>query len=50
MIVGDRHSPANALVAETGLHPLAADREEIYRRVLFHGPAMQAIQQVEGHD
>ena len=29
---------------------MAADRDEIYRKVLFHGPAMQAIQQVEGCD
>ena len=48
VIVADRHSPGERLVAEAELLPLAADREEIYRRVLFHGPAMQAIQQVEG--
>ena len=50
MIVADRHSPGERLVAEAELLPLAADREEIYRRLLFHGPAMQAIQQVEGCD
>ncbi len=50
VIVADRHSPGERLVAETELLPLAADREEIYRRLLFHGPAMQAIQQVEGCD
>ena len=50
VIVADRHSPGERLVAEAELLPLAADREEIYRRVLFHGPAMQAIQQVEGCD
>ena len=30
--------------------PMSADPEEIYHRILFHGPAMQAIQRVEGCD
>ena len=50
VIIAARHSPGERLVAEAELHPLAVDREEIYRRVLFHGPAMQAIQRVEGCD
>jgi hypothetical protein len=50
VIVADCHSPGERLVADAKLLPLATDREEIYRRVLFHGPAMQAIQQVQGWD
>ncbi len=47
--VSDRHSPnGERLIHEVNLSPLTVDRDEIYRRVLFHGPAMQAIQQIEG--
>ncbi len=50
VIVADRYGLGERSVAEAKLPPLATDQEQIYRRVLFHGPAMQAIQQVEGCD
>jgi hypothetical protein len=50
VILADRHAPGARLIAETDLLPMSTDREEIYSRVLFHGPAMQAIRQVEGSD
>ncbi len=50
VIVADHHAAGERLLAETDLFPMPTDREEIYRRVLFHGPAMQAIQQIEGCD
>jgi NAD(P)-dependent dehydrogenase (short-subunit alcohol dehydrogenase family) len=49
-VVADRHASGERLLVDTELMPLATDREEIYRRILFHGPAMQAIQRVEGCD
>ena len=48
VIVADGHSPGERLIPEAKLLPLATETEEIYRRVLFHGPAMQAIKEVEG--
>ena len=42
--------PGERKLVEAELFPLAADPEEIYHRILFHGPAMQAIQRVEGCD
>jgi acyl transferase domain-containing protein/acyl carrier protein len=50
VILADRHLPGQRRLTETDLFPLAIDRDEIYRRVLFHGPALQAIQLVEGYD
>jgi hypothetical protein len=48
--VTDRYPEGQRLLSETDLIPMAGDRDEIYSRVLFHGPAMQGIQQVEGCD
>jgi NAD(P)-dependent dehydrogenase (short-subunit alcohol dehydrogenase family)/acyl carrier protein len=50
VVVSERHGPGEHLVVAGDLPPLATDQQEIYRRVLFHGPAMQAIQRVEGCD
>jgi hypothetical protein len=50
VVLAERHGPGDRLLAETELPPLATDPEEIYRRILFHGPAMQAIQRIEGCD
>jgi NAD(P)-dependent dehydrogenase (short-subunit alcohol dehydrogenase family)/acyl carrier protein len=50
VVVADRYPAPERLLTATSLAPMAADREHIYRRVLFHGPAMQAIERVEGCD
>jgi hypothetical protein len=50
VILAEGYPPAERLLAATSLFPLATDREDIYRRVLFHGPALQAIERVEGCD
>ena len=50
VVVGDRHASGERFLADPDLLPISADRDEIYRRILFHGPAMQAIQEVEGCD
>jgi hypothetical protein len=48
VVISAHHSPGQRLLPQTNMLPLKADREEIYRRLLFHGPAMQAIHWVEG--
>jgi hypothetical protein len=50
VVLAERHAPGERFLVETDLSPVLADRDEIYRRILFHGPAMQAIKQVEGCD
>ena len=51
VIVADHHaSRGTSACRDRSLPDGRRIREEIYRRVLFHGPAMQAIQQVEGCD
>ena len=50
VVVADRHREGDRFLVEPELVPLATDREAIYRGILFHGPAMQAIQRVEGCD
>jgi NAD(P)-dependent dehydrogenase (short-subunit alcohol dehydrogenase family) len=48
--IAERHFPGERVLGAPGASPVAIDRDEIYRQVLFHGPAMQAIQQLEGCD
>ncbi|WP_210405637.1 type I polyketide synthase [Paludisphaera borealis] len=48
--LAERHVEGRRTLTEGNLLPLAADRDEIYQRSLFHGPAMQAIERVEGCD
>jgi acyl transferase domain-containing protein/NAD(P)-dependent dehydrogenase (short-subunit alcohol dehydrogenase family) len=50
VVLADRHLSASRVLGDPDLLPLSIDPDEIYRRVLFHGPAMQAIQLVEGYD
>jgi hypothetical protein len=49
VLVGERYGVGQSSMTQTELIPLETNPEEIYRRVLFHGPAMQAIQEVEGY-
>jgi hypothetical protein len=49
-VLGHRYSPGERSLVEAELFPMAADPEEIYHEILFHGPAMQAIRRVEGCD
>ena len=48
--LGERHVEGRRTLTDGVLPPLAADRDEIYERSLFHGPAMQAIERVDGCD
>ena len=50
VVLADRHAAGVRMLDEPEPLAMAADRDEIYREILFHGPAMQAIQQVEGCD
>jgi hypothetical protein len=48
--LAERHAEAPRRGAQLELPPLDVDRDEIYERILFHGPAMQAIERVDGCD
>ncbi len=48
--LADRHAEGSRTLSESKLFPLHADQEAIYESILFHGPAMQAIERVEGCD
>ena len=50
VILADRHATAmRALLPETiELPPYPGSREEIYQTILFHGPAMQGIERIDG--
>jgi NAD(P)-dependent dehydrogenase (short-subunit alcohol dehydrogenase family) len=48
VILADRYATGSRKLAETALLPYARTPEEIYRTILFHGPALQGIDQVEG--
>jgi len=49
-ILAERHDEAPRARAEYELSPPAVDRNEIYDRILFHGPALQAIDRIDGCD
>jgi acyl transferase domain-containing protein/NAD(P)-dependent dehydrogenase (short-subunit alcohol dehydrogenase family) len=48
VIIAEAHGVCQNHLVETSLPPLEIDRVEIYGRILFHGPALQAIGRVEG--
>ncbi len=49
VVLGDGHEAASPRLSEpAGLARYAPSRQEIYQTVLFHGPAMQGIESVEG--
>jgi hypothetical protein len=48
VLLAERHQAGERVLAESELEAFDMSREEIYRRVLFHGPEMQAIEHVEG--
>ena len=48
VILGDRHPGASGRLLDRAMTGYPRSREEIYGDVLFHGPAMQGIEQVEG--
>jgi hypothetical protein len=48
--IADRHESSERRIGEPSLYPMSHDRDEIYRRLLFHGPDLQAITEFEGHD
>jgi hypothetical protein len=48
VILADRYTTGSRKLAGTALLPYANTPEEIYRTILFHGPALQGIDRVEG--
>jgi hypothetical protein len=48
--LADRHAEGPGARAEVELAPPGVDRDELYERILFHGPALQAIERVDGCD
>ncbi len=48
VILGDRHPGGTSRLIDRSLSSYPLSRDEIYGDVLFHGPAMQGIEQVEG--
>jgi hypothetical protein len=50
IILADRYTAGERTLKEADFHPYPAMPEDIYRTILFHGPALQGIDQVEGLD
>ncbi|WP_435022309.1 SDR family NAD(P)-dependent oxidoreductase [Tundrisphaera sp. TA3] len=48
VVLGDRHPQRPIPVDEPSLAPFGGDRDEAYRDVLFHGPALRGIEAIEG--
>jgi acyl transferase domain-containing protein/NAD(P)-dependent dehydrogenase (short-subunit alcohol dehydrogenase family) len=48
VMLADRYEPSARQLAEPPLGPYPRSPEEIYRTVLFHGPALQGIERVDG--
>ncbi len=48
VVLADRHATAARRLVEQALVPYPMARDEIYQSVLFHGPALQGIEQIEG--
>jgi acyl transferase domain-containing protein len=48
IVLGDRHGSQVLSIIDKPLPAYARSRAEIYQSVLFHGPAMQAIDSVDG--
>jgi hypothetical protein len=48
VVIADGHGVSPNYLDQTSLPLLETDRAEIYGRILFHGPALQAIERVEG--
>jgi hypothetical protein len=48
VVLADRYAPAGPALDLEGLLPYAAEPDEFYRDVLFHGPELRGIDRVEG--
>ena len=48
VVLGDGHPRRPEPADEPALAPYSGDRDEVYRDVLFHGPALRGIESVEG--
>jgi len=48
VVLADRHATAAGRLAGGALLPYPMARDEVYQSVLFHGPAMWGIEQIEG--
>ncbi|WP_068412088.1 type I polyketide synthase [Planctomyces sp. SH-PL62] len=46
--LAERHGDGVRNLAEGPLSQMDEDRKSIYERILFHGPAMQALERIEG--
>ncbi|QEH37091.1 Phenolphthiocerol synthesis polyketide synthase type I Pks15/1 [Aquisphaera giovannonii] len=50
VVLADSHPRGEARLAEPTLRPLDLREDEVYHKLLFHGPAMQALRRLEGGD
>ncbi len=48
VLLADAQPSGERRLAEPALRPLEIRRDEVYHKLLFHGPAMQAIENLEG--
>ena len=48
IILADRYTTGSRMLSEAVLHPYPNLPADIYRSILFHGPALQGIDRVEG--
>ncbi len=48
VVLVDRHSTGVRRLAAEALIPYPIKRDEVYQSILFHGPAMRGIEQIEG--
>ncbi len=50
VVLGDRHASGTRRLIDRSMSPFPRSRDVIYRDVLFHGPALQGIEEIEGCD
>jgi len=48
VVLDERHAAATRELADPELFPCSLSPDEIYRTILFHGPSLQGIEQVDG--
>jgi hypothetical protein len=48
VILADRHATATRRLVDGARVPFPMARDEVYQSVLFHGPGLQGIEQIEG--
>jgi NAD(P)-dependent dehydrogenase (short-subunit alcohol dehydrogenase family) len=48
VILAERHTTSAARLASQVMPPYPLTRDEVYQSILFHGPALQGIEQIDG--